>query len=374
MIKSVRELKPLNKKIIVRVDYNLPEDEKGTLDPTRILASISTLSFLAKNNPEVINLLTHFGRPEGVEENERLLKVAKVLLKILQERNLSRPPKGRGKVQIEVREAKEVLSPVFARIYHIPPNFNLYENLRFDKREKENSPDFAKELATLGEVFVNEAFSASHRAHASVVGLANILPSFAGFQVLRELKELEKLKKPERPFVVLIGGSKIEDKLPMLEKLQEIADYVLVGGKVANELLLADKELTDQVILPRDGVNEKGAIIPFEKTRVAEEPPFDIGPETIHLFKSILKDAKTIFWNGNLGKSEVRRFVHGTNEIARFLAFKLRAWKVISGGDTVSAVRTLDLLQEFDFASTGGGATSSYLAGEKLAGIQALEN
>lgn len=383
MIKSVRELQSKGKRVIVRVDYNLSLDAQGNFDPTRILASLSTLSFLVRGQSREINLLTHFGRPKGIEDKFRLLKVAEVLLKILQERKLAhlrqgfggqaRSAKRKGGVQIEIIKNKKAKSPVFSRIYHIPPNFNLYENLRFDKREKANDRGFASELAELGEAFVNDAFSVCHRSHTSVVGLSRLLPSYVGLQVQRELRELEKLQKPRRPFVVLIGGAKIEDKMPVIESLKEIADQVLVGGKVANEFLLVSKEPEEKIILPQDGINQKGAIIPFTKEKVSEDPPFDIGPQTIHLFKSILKDAQTIFWNGNLGKSEERRFIHGNNEITRFLAYKSRALRVISGGDTVAAVRNLGLLQDFDFVSTGGGATSAYLAGEKLPGIEALK-
>jgi phosphoglycerate kinase len=247
----------------------------------------------------------------------------------------------------------------------------LYENLRFDKGEEKNSIDFAKKLATLGDIMVLDAFANIHREHASMMKIQELLPTYAGLLVEKEVNSLFKLLNvPEKPFVAIIAGAKVEDKLGVIETLSKLCDAVLLGGKTANEYMLAGHPKTGNIYFPSDGLSKLGSIVPINE-QTLKSGVFDIGPQTVMLYKSILSSAKTIFWNGNLGMTENRRFTYGTFELARYIA-KLKAEKVASGGNTVEVIDELGLSDSFTFISTGGGATSEFITGKKLPVLEKL--
>jgi len=264
-------------------------------------------------------------------------------------------------------------SPILSRRYYIGRSITLLENLRFDKLEEKNSPKLAKLLAREGDLYINDAFATSHRAHTSLVAITKVLPSFAGLLLTSEVRQLEPLlAKQEKPFIVVIGGAKITDKIPIINHFRSKADTILVGGRTSIDYYLAMTEPVEKLVFPTDGIDAKGRIQAFDKDTLKKNPLFDIGPDTIMRFKSILKSAKTVFWNGSLGLAEDKKFCHGTYEIARFVA-NLRATTILSGGDTVAVVDKLNLRDRFSFVSTAGGAASEFLIGKKLPGLVALE-
>lgn len=318
MIKSVVELPAKGKRIFVRVDFNVPIKHGKVFDDRRMKAALPTVNLLIRNGADKIRLATHFGRPTQPSS------------------------------QFSTKLLEPALQGMFKEQFG---KLELLENLRFSSLEQQNDSSFAKELMSGTDYYVNEAFSVSHRAHASIVGAGQLKPAFGGLTLLKEVSELEKLRStPERPFVVVIGGDKVTDKLPLVQALLPIADKILVGGKVGFEL-------TDdhpKIVKPLDSVSG-----------------FDIGPKTRHRFSEELVGAKTIFWNGNLGKSEELRYAAGTQELARYIA-NLPAYRVVGGGDTVAAIEALGLTSSFDFVSTGGGATLEFLAGKQLPGLAVL--
>lgn len=372
MLLSVRNANVKNKKVLLRVDYNLPLDEDGKpSDPARIIATIPTIEWLLRHDVAQIIIITHWGRPTSSDKNKWSLKViAQELAKILKQKQLVRA----GRVMShEAEDKSKDKSPVVHQRYFIGKNITLLENLRFDKGEEQNSAKFAKILADEADIYVNDAFSASHRTHASLVAVTKYLPAYAGLQLLDELKHLQPvLINQKKPFVAIIGGAKIKDKIPVINMLRKKADTILVAGKTANEYFAAMTEPVDKLMFPTDGVDQRGRIIPFTKETISATPPFDIGPDTIVRFKGVVKNAKTVFWNGSLGMAEKMRFRHGSNEIARFVG-NLRATTIISGGDTAQIIDNLNLRRNFSFVSTGGGASSEYLIGKKLPGLTALE-
>lgn len=318
MIKSVVELPAQGKQVFVRIDFNVPLEHGKVLDDRRIKTALPTVNLLIRNGADKIRLATHLGRPTQASQ------------------------------ELSTKLLQPTLQSLFKENYH---KIELLENLRFSPLEEGNDRSFAAELVDGMDYYVNEAFSNSHRAHASMVAAAQLKPAFGGLALLKEVSELTKLRSaPERPFVVVIGGAKVTDKLPLVQALLPIADKILVGGKVGFEL-------TDdhpKIVKPLDSVSG-----------------FDIGPKTRHRFSEELAAAKTIFWNGNLGKSEELRYAAGTQELARYIA-SLPAYRVVGGGDTVAAVEALGLTNSFDFVSTGGGATLEFLAGKRLPGLEAL--
>lgn len=347
------------KRVLVRVDFNVPADDGKIEDTRRIDAAVPTLKKILERGAKEINIICHFGRPEGVDKKFSTVAIAKVLAERLKVKFDPKPQKTAQK------------SPALKTYYQLGDKFRLFENLRYDPREEENSLEFARELATLGDVFVQDAFANIHREHTSMVKLQEVLPTYAGLLVEREINFLFRfLAVPEKPFVVIIGGAKIEDKLPVIKSLSQKSDAVLIGGATANEWILDHHEKTGNVFLPSDGVNKFGAIVPMNEQTI-KNGVFDIGPQTILLYKSILATAKTIFWNGNLGVTENKRFVHGTFELARYIA-KLKAEKVASGGNTADVIDELKLNDRFDFISTGGGATSDLISGKKLTALEML--
>jgi len=347
------------KRVLVRFDFNVPITDGKIDDTRRIEAGLPTLKKILERGAQQVFIICHFGRPEGVDEKYSTLPIAKVISTYL---------RSKDKIETIKTEAK---SPALERYYKISDRVNIFENLRFDEREEKNSDDFAKMISLFGDCFVQDAFANVHREHASMLALQDHLPTYVGLLVEKEINALFKiLYNPEHPFVAIIGGAKVEDKLEVIEALSAKADAVLIGGMTANEWTLGGHAKTGNIFLPNDGVNKFGAIVPMDPEFI-KKGIFDIGPQSIMLFKSILSSAKTIFWNGNLGLSEDKKFVHGTYEIARYIG-KIKAEKVASGGNTADVIDELGLAESFDFISTGGSATSDLIAGKKLPVLEKL--
>ena len=380
-MKKLTDFNVKGKKVLVRCDFNVPISEEGQiLDSFRIKIAIPTIEYLKKEEAKVI-LISHLETKRG-----------KLSLKYLL-------PKLEELLGQKVRFFSDYLEEsVRKKIDKIEPGqVILLENIRFYKEEKENDENFAKKISELGDIFVNEAFSCCHRKHASIVGIPKYLPKTAGFLLEKEIKVFSDiLKNPARPFVAIIAGLKVETKTKTILNILKTADHLLLGSKIG-EIILAQKgiligrdfpeeelikeiDLTNPKIhLPLDGVMalknlkegylRRGGIGTLRK----EENVFDIGPETIKIFKEIIKTAKTILWNGPLGMYEDKKFEEGTKGIADAIVRNYSAFKVIGGGETVSAINKFGLMDKFDFLSTGGGAMLEFLAGEKLPGIEALK-
>ena len=312
MMKTLKDFNVKNKRVLVRCDFNIPLDEKENIaDDFRIKQTIPTIEYLLKNEAKVI-LMSHLA-------NNKSLFV------------------------IEERLEKYLGSE----------EFTLLENLRFNKGEKENDDNFAKELAQLGDIYINDAFGVCNRKHASVVGVPKYLPSGAGFLLEKEIEVLSKvLKKPERPLVAIIGGNKIESKAKVIEQFLEKADYVLIGGRIAEQI----KDKSNKLYIPVDSKNG-----------------FDIGPKTIKIFSEIIKKARTILWAGTLGKFEDSVYEQGTKKVAKLIVKNNQAFKIAGGGDTIFALTKFGLRDKFDHISTGGGAMLQFLSGEELPGLKALD-
>ncbi|RUM88361.1 MAG: phosphoglycerate kinase [Thermodesulfatator sp.] len=388
-MKDIKTLEVSGKRVLVRVDYNVPLSEGQVTDDTRIRASLPTLRWLREKEARVI-LCSHLGRPKGQRVPEMSLRpVAERLAELL-----GTPVKF---VEDCIGEAveKEVQALQQGEVL-------LLENLRFHKGETKNDPEFAEALARLAEVYVNDAFSVSHRAHASVVGVPQRLKEkAAGFQLKREVDYLSRaLESPERPLVAVAGGAKISGKIEVLNNLLSRVDKLLIGGAMANtflasqglslgrslveeteletarEILLAARERGVKVYLPVDLVvaesqEEEGEEVPVN--RVPEsKAAYDIGEETVALFTRALSRAGTILWNGPLGLFEKPAFAKGTVAVARAIAAE-NALTLAGGGDTLAAIKAAGVTHAFSYLSTGGGAFLEFLAGKELPGLKALE-
>ena len=388
--KTVKDIDLKDKKVLVRCDFNVPMDEnKNITDNRRIVAALPTIKYLLEQNCKVV-LCSHLGRPKGEFKKEYSLKpVAKELSRLL------------GK---EVIMAEDVIGEDAKNKANNLKNGEvlLLENVRFHREETDNDPEFAKELASFGEIFVNDAFGTAHRAHASTEGVAKYLPAVSGFLIEKELKFLgEALENPERPFVAILGGSKVSDKIGVIENLLEKVDTLIIGGGMAytffraqgytvgNSLCEEDKcDLALEIMEKAKAKNVK-FLLPIDNKVGKEFKPdtesmtvksteipdgwegLDIGEETIKLYKEELKNAKTIVWNGPLGVFEFDQFAIGTNEIAKALG-DIDATKIIGGGDSAAAVEKAGLADKMTHISTGGGASLEFLEGKKLPGIEAL--
>jgi phosphoglycerate kinase len=336
--RSVRDADVDGKRILVRVDLNVPLEDGRVADDTRIRASVPTIELLLGRDASELVLCSHLGRPKGEDPAYSMKPVAEHLRTFVDD----------------------------ARV-------RLLENTRFHPGETKNDPEFARELASHGDLYVNDAFGAAHRAHASTVGVAQLLPAYAGLLLERELEELGSLlESPERPFVAVLGGAKVEDKIGVLRSLGDRADTILVGGKMAEEV-----EPTEKVQLPVDVVAAE-AFEPDAESRVvpADALPqgwlgLDIGPETRRAFAERIGEAKTVFWNGPMGVFEWPRFAEGTNTVAEAVAVA-DAHTVVGGGDSVRAVQELGLAEQIDWISTGGGAALEFLEGKELPGVAAI--
>ncbi len=388
--KTIEHMNVFNKKVLVRCDFNVPQDDEGKItDNRRIVSALPTIEYLIENNAKVI-LCSHLGRPKG-EFNEKysLRPVADELTKLL------------GK---EVKLAKDVVGEDAKKLASElqPGDVMLLENVRFHKEEEENNPEFAKELADLAEIYVNDAFGTAHRAHASTAGVANYLPAISGLLIEKELEFLgAALDDPKRPFVAILGGAKVSDKIGVIENLLNKVDTLIIGGAMAYTFLKAEgkqignslceedkldlaKELFEKarikgvkLLLPVDHIVAKEASEDSEEKIVTEiEDEYmglDIGPNTIKLYEAELEKAKTVVWNGPLGMFEIEKFSNGTMSIAKKLA-KIKAITIVGGGDSAAAIEKAGLADKISHVSTGGGASLEFLEGKTLPGIDCLED
>ena len=390
--KTVRDIDLKGKKVFVRCDFNVPMDENQNItDNRRIVAALPTIKYLIEQNCKII-LASHLGRPKGeVKPEISLAPVAKELSKQLGQ---------------EVLMAKDVIGESAKTLAENlqEGQVMLLENVRFHREETDNNPEFAKELANMAEVFVNDAFGTAHRAHASTEGISHYLPSVSGFLIEKELKFLgDALNNPERPFVAILGGAKVSDKIGVIDSLLEKVDTLMIGGgmaytffkaqgyevgnsicevdklDLAKEAMAKAKERGVKLMLPVDTKVGKEFKPDTESKVVAwtEIPEgwegFDVGPKTIEMFKEELQKAKTVVWNGPLGLFEFDQFAIGTNEIAETLS-KIDATTIIGGGDSAAAVRKAGLQDKMTHISTGGGASLEFLEGKKLPGIECLQD
>ena len=390
--KTVRDVRVEGKRVLVRVDFNVPMDPKNNTitDDTRIRAVLHTIRYLLDNKAKVI-LCSHLGRPKGKEEGLSLAPVAQRLSQLLR-----RPVEMAGDcIGAEVESAAGNLKE---------GEVLLLENLRFHPEEEKNDPAFAQALARLAEIFVNDAFGTAHRAHASTVGITKYLPSVAGFLVERELEIMDKaLNHPVHPFAALIGGAKVSDKIGVLENVLDKVDSLLIAGGMGATFLKSLKYDTGQspveedkvglaqqlmakaagkgvhLLLPTDVVvaNKFDPQAKFKTVPITNIPAgwyvMDIGPKTIELFEAKLRKCKTIIWTGPVGVFEFPEFRKGTSAIAKVLA-SLDATTVIGGGSTAEAIEEMGLVHKMTHVSTGGGASLRFLEGKPLPGIAALQD
>jgi phosphoglycerate kinase len=381
-LKSIDNIKLVKgKTVLLRVDFNVPFKKDKILDETKILAALPTIRFLLRYNCRII-LITHLGEPGGK-------KVAGLSCSFLA-RRLNKVLGGNkvkfvgGIVGDKADQAIEALKP--GKIVFL-------ENLRFNIGEEKNSPVFAKAIAVHADIYVNEAFSVCHRAHASVNAIRKFLPSFAGFLLAKEILHLDKIKNPAKPLVILMGGAKIKTKINLIRNLEGKAAKILIGGALANNFLKAmklevGKSLIDKesVLIAKKLLSNKKIVLPIDvtvkdqdtgKVKLIDEINkkdviLDIGPRTIMLFSSIIRKAKTIVWNGPLGAFEQTHFRHGTNAIGQLIASRSRGktFGVVGGGETLEALERTGMEDYVDWVSTGGGAMLAYLGGEKMPGLQ----
>ena len=389
--KTIKDIDLKGKKVFVRCDFNVPLDENGNItDNRRIVAALPTIKYLLEQNCKII-LASHLGRPKGeVNPKFSLKPVANELSKLL------------GK---EVKLAEDVVGPSAKELTRNVKEGEivLLENVRFDAREEKNDESLSKEFASMAEIFVNDAFGTAHRAHSSTAGIAEFLPAVSGFLIEKELEFLgSALENPQRPFVAILGGAKVSDKLGVIESLLEKVDTLIIGGgmaytffksmgysvgksiceldklDLAKELMEKAKQKNVKLVLPIDNVIAK-EIAPDTENKVIDSDNIpdeweglDIGPKTVELFKEELKDAKTIIWNGPVGFSEYEIFANGTRSIAQALAEKEDAVTIIGGGDSAAAIEKMGLSDKMTHISTGGGASLEFLEGKKLPGIECL--
>jgi phosphoglycerate kinase len=387
---TIKDVDVQGKRVLVRVDFNVPLAEGSVTDDTRVRAALPTLRYLVDHGARVI-VVSHLGRPKGEpEERYSLRPVRRTLQRLM----------GRNVVFVDETVGQDALEAV-ARM--VDGEVLMLENVRFNPGEKANDPAFAHELSKLADIYVNDAFGAAHRAHASTAGVAEYLPAYAGLLLAREVKTLSAmLADPQRPFVAILGGSKVSDKFGVIEKLIDCVDTLLIGGGMAFTFLVAkglevgnslvEPEWVDparemlskaaekgvELVLPTDFVIAS-EIAEDTDTRVVgrEEIPsgmmgLDIGPSSIEQFKSEIAHAKTIFWNGPMGVFELAPFESGTREVAVAVGRNSRADSIIGGGDSVAALKKFGLEDRVTFVSTGGGASMKLLEGAKLPGVEAL--
>ena len=388
--KTVKDIDLKGKKVLVRCDFNVPMDEQRNItDNTRIVAALPTIKYLLDNNCAII-LCSHLGRPKGEFKPEFSLKpVAKELSKLLHQ---------------DVMMAEDVVGEdATTKAANLQQGqIMLLENVRFHKEETDNDPEFSKKLASMAEVYVNDAFGSAHRAHASTAGVAAYLPAVSGFLIEKELQFLGgAVTNPQRPFVAILGGAKVSDKIGVIDSLLEKVDTLMIGGGMAytffkaqgyevgksiceldklglaKDLMEKAKQKGVKLILPLDTViaKEPGEDVESKTVKCTEIPAdwegFDIGQETIKIFSEELKNAKTVVWNGPLGLFEFDQFAIGTNEIAKVLA-EIDAITIIGGGDSAAAVKKAGLEDKMTHISTGGGASLEFLEGKELPGIECL--
>lgn len=391
MKKTIRDFDLNGKKVIIRVDFNVPIEDGEIKDDNRIKESLETINYALDNNAKVI-LLSHLGRIKSEEDLEKnTLEPVALRLSELLDKEIIFVTETRGKLlEDEINNMKE-------------QDIILVENTRYedllDKKESKNDEELGKYWASLGDIFINDAFGTSHREHASNVGIASNLPSGIGFLIEKEINVMENaMKNPKRPFTVILGGSKVSDKIKVIENLVKIADHIIIGGAMANTFLKSKEipvgsslvdleniefcknildEYQDKIILPIDVITTKDINTPkdvrqcFINDIKSDEISADIGHSTVKLFKTILDESNSIIWNGPLGKFEIEEFANGTKEICEILKNKENT--IIGGGDTASAVINMGYKKAFTHISTGGGASLEMLEGKILPGIKVID-
>ncbi|NLU11011.1 MAG: phosphoglycerate kinase [Tepidanaerobacter acetatoxydans] len=390
--KTLEDFEVENKRVLVRVDLNVPVDENGNItDDTRIRAALPTINYLVSKGAKVI-LASHFGRPKGkVNPKYSLAPVAKRLSELLDKEVVMAPDCIGKTVENLVAQMK-------------PKDVILLENVRFHEGEEKNDPEFAKKLAQLADIFINDAFGTSHRAHASTVGVAKFLPAGAGYLMQKEIEIMgNALENPERPFVAILGGAKVGDKIGVIKNLLSKVDVLLIGGgmaytflksqgyeigksllesdkiELAASLLNEAKEKNVKLLLPDDVVvtSELKEGLPYETVSIADIPKdkmgVDIGEKTRDKFADIIKEAKTVIWNGPMGVFEIEAYAAGTLAVAKAMA-ESKAVTIIGGGDSAAAVEQMGLAKYMTHISTGGGASLEFLEGKELPGVAALND
>lgn len=382
-MKTIKDFNLEGKKVIIRVDFNVPIKEGIITDDTRIVESLKTIKYAVDNNAKVI-LMSHLGRVKTIEDKKNTLYPVSVRLSQL----LEKPVKF-----IETTKGKE-LEDAINNLQN--QDVLLMENTRFEdidgKKESGNDEQLGKYWASLGDIFINDAFGTSHRAHASNVGIATYLESGIGFLIEKELNNLVKvIENPKNPFIVILGGSKVNDKIGVIKNLVNVADYILIGGGMAFTFLKASgleigsslldeesidfcksilEEYEDKIILPIDVVTDKKTC--FISDITVNEKGLDIGPQTIKLFNQYLKNSKTIIWNGPVGMFEEEKYSFGTKGLCETLK-DIEAIKVAGGGDTASAIKQFGYEDVFTHISTGGGASLELLEGKQLPGLTIIK-
>ena len=389
LLKSIKNLK--NKKVLVRVDFNVPVGDDGIVDEKedwRIKAVLPTIEYLIEKEAKII-LMAHLGRPEmnqesGIRNQEYSLKpVAKRLEELLncEIKFVNDCIGNKVKSSVEKMRAEEII---------------LLENLRFYKEEEGNDEEFARKLASFADIYINNAFSVSHRAHTSVCAITKFLPSYAGLLLEKEVRILsDAISNPKRPATIIIGGAKAETKLPVIKFIMDKFDNILIGGVVANIILKVKGIDTGKSLLgdidPKEAkkinLTDKKLHIPIDAIvcnavkkqielsaigNIGDDRILDIGPESRKLYSKIIQSSNMIIWNGPMGKFENDDFSFGTKEIAEAVA-RSKGYKIIGGGDTIAALDKFGYLEKVDYVCTGGGAMLEFLAGEKLPGIKALK-
>ncbi|CAH0344775.1 phosphoglycerate kinase [Bacillus sp. CECT 9360] len=390
--KSIKDIDVRGKRVFCRVDFNVPMENGNVTDDTRIRAAIPTIQYLSEQGAKLI-LASHLGRPKGqVVEEMRLTPVAKRLSELL-ERNVAKSNEAYGdiaKSEIEKLNNGDVL---------------LLENVRFYPGEEKNDPELAKSFADLADVYVNDAFGAAHRAHASTEGIAKHLPAVSGLLMEKELEVLGKaLSNPERPFTAIIGGAKVKDKIGVIENLLEKVDNLIIGGGLAYTFVKAQGHEIGKSLLEEDKIDlanfyinkaeEKGVKLYMPVDVVvaddfsndantkevainsipADWEALDIGPKTRDIYADVIKSSKLVIWNGPMGVFEIDKFAGGTKRVAEALAEAGDTYSIIGGGDSAAAVEKFNLADKMSHISTGGGASLEFMEGKQLPGVVALND
>lgn len=391
-VKTLADADVKGKRVLCRVDFNVPLAEGVVTDDTRIQAAMPTIDYLVEHGAKVV-LCSHLGRPEGTgyQEEFSLAPVAKHLSQVL------------GKtVHFATDTIGESAQKVASELSD--GEVALLENLRFDKREKKNDPEFAQALASLADMYVNDAFGAAHRAHASTAGVAAYLPAYAGMLMEKEVGTLTSmLNDPQHPFVAILGGSKVSDKVAVIDALIDKCDTLIIGGGMCFTFLVAQGHTVGTSLMESDWVERAAAMLEKAKSKgvsillptdvvcadafandartvtcgVDAIPDdmmgLDIGPDTTAAYADAIASAKTVFWNGPMGVFEMSSFEAGTKGVALAVAANKQADTIIGGGDSVAAVNKFDLADQMTFISTGGGASMELVQGEALPGVEALK-
>jgi phosphoglycerate kinase len=384
--KTVKDIDLKNKRVLMRVDFNVPMADGKVTDDKRIRAALPTINYVLEQGASLL-LMSHLGRPKGGADPEFSLRAASETLSTLLERPVQMAPDCVGP---EVEKMAKALKP---------GDVLMLENTRFHPGEEKNDLDLAKQMAALGDVYVNDAFGSAHRAHSSTEGIARFLPAVSGFLMEQELEYLGRaVANPEHPYIAILGGAKISDKILVVETLLSKCDKLIIGGGMANTFLAAKglnmqdslvetdsietakkllAKFSDKLLLPVDAViaDKFDAGANTQTVDVDKIPAgwrmLDVGPKTIAAYKELLSDAKLVVWNGPVGVFEMPKFAEGTFALANILA-ESKATTVIGGGDSASAVKKAGVAKKMTHVSTGGGASLEFLEGKELPGVAAL--